>query len=67
MNPHPDECDPCTGKIDGYYCGREFSTWQKTGANNNSQLRVHCRAGGVDGVDYCTSCTTGAGAKATCP
>jgi hypothetical protein len=68
MNPHPDECDPCSGKVDGYYCGRELGGWDKTGTNNNANVRVHCRAGGVDGIEYCTTCTNGTTAgKATCP
>jgi hypothetical protein len=67
VNPHPDQCDECTSKTDGYYCGREFAGWIKTGTNNNAQIRVHCRSGGIDRIDYCaTTCSIPSAGAAVC-
>jgi hypothetical protein len=67
QNPHPDQCDECASKADGYYCGRDFSGWIKTGTDNNANIRVHCRSGGQDRIDYCqTTCTESTPGTAIC-
>jgi hypothetical protein len=37
----PDECDECSGKVDGTYCGTEMIGW----STKNNKLLIHCRSG----------------------
>lgn len=60
-DPHPDECDDCAGRVDGYYCGRQLTKWKPENAN----VQVRCMNGSEVGLKACTACTNGA--KTVCP
>ncbi|MBX3258980.1 MAG: hypothetical protein KF782_04625 [Labilithrix sp.] len=52
----PDQCDDCTGRDDGYYCGRDLRGW----APETFDLAVQCRDGGtvrgaICGANKCAS------------
>lgn len=52
LDGYPDECDPCTQKADGTYCGRDFTGWD----TKNAQQRIRCQGGRVVGSLLCTVC-----------
>ena len=61
LDGYPDECDECSTKPDGTYCGRDFSGWQPKNANQ----RVRCQGGREVGLLLCTTCKSSGGAS-TC-
>jgi hypothetical protein len=45
-NGHPDTCDPCFGKADGTYCGKDFPTVPHVaGVDHNDIYLFDCKAG----------------------
>jgi hypothetical protein len=65
--PFPDACNPCTGKGDGLYCGRDFAGFPAT----NADFLIQCQSGNVvqdvacqhgcksNGTSSCCYTTTG--------
>lgn len=49
VEPYPDQCDECTGRADGVYCGRDMPGWQASNAN----MRVRCGNGALVGILLC--------------
>lgn len=60
LDGYPDECDDCTTKADGTYCGRDFAAWQAKNANQ----RVRCQGGTEVGLLLCTTCKSNGAASA---
>ena len=61
LDGYPDECDECSTKADGTYCGRDFATWQ----TKNAEQRVRCQGGREVGLLLCGTCVSN-GANSAC-
>ncbi|MBX3226521.1 MAG: hypothetical protein KIT84_32330 [Labilithrix sp.] len=48
VNGFDDQCDPCSGRADGTYCGRDVG-WSK----RNADVAVRCRSGKVASTAVC--------------
>jgi len=60
LNGYPDECDECSKKADGTYCGRDLPGWDA----KNAQQRIRCQGGRIVGLLLCTVCKSNGGASA---
>lgn len=49
LNGYPDQCDECTAKADGVYCGRDMAGWDTKNANQ----RVRCQNKAQVGLLLC--------------
>ena len=58
---YPDECDECSTKIDGTYCGRDFPGWDPA----NQHQRIRCQGGRLVGSVLCNVCKS-VGANSYC-
>jgi hypothetical protein len=45
----PDECDECSGRADGFHCGRDLPDWDA----RNADLAVECKGGKTVGAAVC--------------
>lgn len=62
LNGYPDQCDECTSKTDGTYCGRDMPGWEP----KNADTRVQCQNKAMVGVLLCAVSCTSNGATSFC-
>jgi hypothetical protein len=58
----PDQCDECTNKADGTYCGRDMAGWDP----KNAETRVRCQNGAEVGLLLCANGCLSNGATSVC-
>jgi hypothetical protein len=61
-NPFPDACEPCTGKADGSYCGRDFTGFPAADAD----FLIQCQLGNVVQSVACAHGCGSAGTSSAC-
>lgn len=62
LNGYPDQCDECTKKADGTYCGRDMAGWDP----KNADTRVRCQNGAEVGLLLCANGCQSNGAASIC-
>jgi hypothetical protein len=62
LTGYPDQCDECTNKTDGTYCGRDMAGWE----SKNAETRVRCQNGAEVGLLLCANGCQSNGATSVC-